>query len=143
MAFIEFDLDGEVLRYGTGQDAPTSNGGQMVLVPTLPSNIGAAYCLDGELRWYTNEQLERKRAHSKLNGTWSNRTMQWTLRDPVPGQWLAVRHERDQRLLACDWTQLPDVPLATKEAWAVYRQALRDITLQPDPFNIAWPVAPG
>ena len=58
-------------------------------------------------------------------------------------EWPLVRVERDRRLLASDWTQLPDVPLATKEAWAVYRQALRDITLQPDQFNIVWPVAPG
>lgn len=57
-------------------------------------------------------------------------------------EWVLVRAERDKRLLACDWTQLPDVPLATKEAWAVYRQALRDITNQPDPFNIIWPEPP-
>ena len=57
-------------------------------------------------------------------------------------EWPLVRAERDRRLLASDWTQLPDVPLATKEAWATYRQQLRDITLQPDPFNIVWPVPP-
>ena len=58
-------------------------------------------------------------------------------------EWILVRAERDRLLQASDWTQLPDVPLVTKEAWAVYRQALRDVTLQPDPFNITWPVAPG
>lgn len=57
-------------------------------------------------------------------------------------EWPLVRAERDRRLQASDWTQLPDVPIATKEAWAVYRQALRDITEQPDPFNIVWPVPP-
>jgi hypothetical protein len=30
----------------------------------------------------------------------------------------------------------------TKEVWAAYRQALRDVTLQPDPFNIVWPTPP-
>jgi hypothetical protein len=34
------------------------------------------------------------------------------------------------------------VPLATKEAWATYRQALRDITTQTDPFELNWPVTP-
>jgi hypothetical protein len=29
--------------------------------------------------------------------------------------------------------------LVDKTAWATYRQALRDITKQADPFNIAWP----
>ncbi|WP_173087145.1 tail fiber assembly protein [Fundidesulfovibrio magnetotacticus] len=39
-----------------------------------------------------------------------------------------VRRERDRKLAACDWTQLPDVPLApeTRAAWTAYRQALRD-----------------
>jgi hypothetical protein len=27
-------------------------------------------------------------------------------------------------------------------AWRSYRQALRDITDQPDPFNISWPEPP-
>jgi hypothetical protein len=57
--------------------------------------------------------------------------------------WADVRVERDKRLLESDWTQLPDVPLATKDAWATYRQALRDVTEQPDPFNIVWPTPPG
>ena len=53
-----------------------------------------------------------------------------------------IRVERDKRLSSSDWTQLPDVPLQTKELWAIYRQALRDITQQPDPFNITWPEPP-
>lgn len=54
-----------------------------------------------------------------------------------------VRAQRDRLLASTDWTQLPDVPLPTKEAWAAYRQALRDITRQPDLSNISWPVPPG
>jgi len=57
-------------------------------------------------------------------------------------EWPIVRTERNRLLQASDWTQLPDVPLTTKEAWAAYRQALRDVTLQPDPFNIVWPTPP-
>lgn len=56
--------------------------------------------------------------------------------------WSAVRERRDQKLLESDWTQLPDVPLETKNAWATYRQALRDVTQQTDPFNIVWPEKP-
>lgn len=62
----------------------------------------------------------------------------------TPGEVLgAIRYKRAALLSASDWTQLPDVPVATKEAWAIYRQALRDVTLQPDPFSVVWPVAPG
>ncbi len=54
-----------------------------------------------------------------------------------------IRFERDLLLQACDWTQLPDVPQAVKDVWAVYRQALRDITLQEGfPTNITWPTKP-
>mgnify|MGYP006274635421 CR=1 FL=1 len=56
-------------------------------------------------------------------------------------QWALVRIERNRRLQECDWTQLPDSP-ADKQAWAAYRQQLRDVTLQPDPFAITWPVKP-
>lgn len=52
---------------------------------------------------------------------------------------------RGQLLSASDWTQMPDSPFtkAKKEAWAVYRQALRDVTSQSGfPTSITWPVAP-
>lgn len=69
-------------------------------------------------------------------------TKQWVDPRTAETEWPVVRAERTRRLEASDWTQLPDVPIPTKEAWAVYRQALRDVTDQPDPFNIVWPTAP-
>lgn len=54
----------------------------------------------------------------------------------------AVRRERNEKLSACDWTQLAD-STADKAAWATYRQALRDITKQDGfPWNIVWPTEP-
>lgn len=55
--------------------------------------------------------------------------------------WAVIRAERNMLLADCDWTQLPDAS-ADAAAWAVYRQALRDITDQSDPFNIQWPIKP-
>jgi hypothetical protein len=53
-----------------------------------------------------------------------------------------VRADRNQRLSACDWTQLPDAPVDTA-AWADYRQALRDVTGQAGfPWAVVWPAAP-
>lgn len=65
--------------------------------------------------------------------------------EPLPDEavWPVIRRQRDALLVQSDWTQLPDVPLPTKEAWATYRQALRDVTQQPDPRNISWPTPPG
>lgn len=55
----------------------------------------------------------------------------------------AARFRRDDLLKQSDWTQLPDVPQTTKDAWASYRQALRDITAQSGfPATIEWPVVP-
>lgn len=72
--------------------------------------------------------------------------------DTILGEWVRdlaytaklVNNKRAKLLQQSDWTQLPDVPLATKEVWATYRQALRDITDQPGyPTEVVWPVAPG
>lgn len=56
--------------------------------------------------------------------------------------WAGIRARRNELLAACDWTQLPDVSSANRAAWAEYRQALRDVTAQPDPENVVWPVPP-
>ena len=58
----------------------------------------------------------------------------------------SIRLQRNGLLSQCDWTQLTDSPLTDteKSEWAVYRQALRDITTQPNfPENISWPTEPG
>ncbi|UZP67703.1 phage tail assembly chaperone [Desulfovibrio mangrovi] len=71
-------------------------------------------------------------AIAQADGTWGA--------DPA-----AVRAERDSLLAACDFTQLTDAPLSAeaKAAWAAYRQALRDITLQAGfPNNVEWPARP-
>lgn len=56
-----------------------------------------------------------------------------------------IRVQRDKRLLDCDWTQLSDTPASVnKEAWATYRQLLRDL---PNQLNLNldipnWPIPP-
>jgi hypothetical protein len=53
-----------------------------------------------------------------------------------------VRYRRNALLTQSDWTQLADAPVDNL-AWAVYRQSLRDITLQAGfPFTVDFPVAP-
>jgi len=54
-----------------------------------------------------------------------------------------VRMERNILLAQTDWTQLADVPQATKDLWVEYRQALRDIPQQEGfPHNVTWPEKP-
>jgi hypothetical protein len=60
----------------------------------------------------------------------------------VSAKWEEVKLIRTEMLLECDWTQLSDIPTETKELWQPYRQSLRDITSQSNPFNIVWPDKP-
>jgi hypothetical protein len=54
----------------------------------------------------------------------------------------AVRQQRGEKLKDSDWTQVADAPV-DKAAWAVYRQALRDVTQQSGfPWTIEWPTQP-
>ena len=51
----------------------------------------------------------------------------------------SVRQSRDDKLKDCDWTQITDAT-ADKATWAIYRQALRNITEQAGfPWTITWP----
>jgi hypothetical protein len=66
-----------------------------------------------------------------------------TLAPNVEWQWTQVRAQQKQKLYESDWTcSVTDYGVPDKELWIAYRQALRDITLQTDPFNIEWPVTP-
>lgn len=55
-----------------------------------------------------------------------------------------IRLIRNQLLNETDFTMLEDFPERGSKlnAWKKYRQDLRDITKQPDVFNVAWPVKP-
>lgn len=44
----------------------------------------------------------------------------------------SLKADRNKRLVASDWTQLPDVPQTTRDLWEPYRQALRDFPQQSD-----------
>lgn len=57
----------------------------------------------------------------------------------------AVKARRNDLLRLSDWTQLADVSLTGDQiaSWTVYRQALRDISLQVGyPESIVWPLPP-
>ena len=83
------------------------------------------------------------------------RIAEWNLADPQPTSeqlnvaWSAVNSSNEWGLVReilldnSDWTQLPDVPLSDekKAEWVSYRQALRDITTQPE-GSVSWPVEP-
>lgn len=55
----------------------------------------------------------------------------------------SVREERNRRIAESDWTQGKDIPDSVSSAWAVYRQALRDVPQQAGfPWEVTWPSQP-
>ena len=56
-----------------------------------------------------------------------------------------IRRTRSTLLSQCDWTMVSDAPLTDelKTEWKTYRQALRDITKQPNFPQVVWPTIPG
>lgn len=58
--------------------------------------------------------------------------------------WSSVRVRRDRLLASCDWvvSRALETGSPVPEPWLIYRQALRDITNQPDPIKLTWPKPP-
>ena len=56
----------------------------------------------------------------------------------------AMTMEQKKRLLDSDYTQLPDAPFTEEQkiAWAVYRQALRELNNLPEWPDVLWPIHP-
>lgn len=127
--------------------------GQITKVVTMPEDLCAAQCKDGQAwlsvtdvsdatHYIADGQAVAKGTPPSEFHTFDYTTKQWIDPRTAETQWAVVRAQRNKLLTACDWTQLPDVPGSTQSAWSSYRQELRDITQQIDPFAITWPVPP-
>jgi hypothetical protein len=77
------------------------------------------------------------------NTIWDWNTKQWV--QSSASAIIEINKTRKQLLEQSDWTQLPNGPLTVEQqqAWADYRQQLRDIPSQSGyPFNVVWPTPP-
>lgn len=98
---------------------PTTQPNEVAVLANTPTLLDGAWVVEWVVRSYTQEETDFRAVE--------------------------VRTERDNLLAQSDWTQVSDSPLSTaeKEAWAAYRQDLRDISDQPNfPYQITWPTAP-
>lgn len=82
-----------------------------------------------------------------VEGVW---TQVWTVTDTsteelailTASESIRIRQQRNRMLANSDWTQVADSPV-DKTAWAVYRQALRDVPDQSGfPWTVTWPEEP-
>ena len=121
--YFVYDQDGNITRTGT----------------TLPQ------CLLQQADSVDGETVRQGRADA-LTQRWNIKKGELEDKPIVPPTtqelWDGVKANRNMLLSNCDWTQMPDVAKTTQDLWKPYRQALRDITLQPDPSNITWPTPP-
>jgi len=120
-----------------GQRAKWDNG-QWVLEdipPQKPEQPYDSWTYDEE----TNEWVPPV-AKPDENAEWDEENLEW-----IPGDVVLARNARTQRdtlLSQSDWTQVPDAPV-DQQAWANYRQALRDVPQQAGfPTDINWPTKP-
>lgn len=140
MNYVFFDLATGQIKWLSSYDPTTE--------PIIPEGMGVILTpLSGKLdityRVENNELVElppKPFDYSQFN----YETKQWYDPRTTESQLEIVKFQRNVLLSETDWivTRAMDVGTAVPEDWRVYRQALRDITLQPDIFNIVWPVPP-
>jgi len=95
-----------------------------------------------DLKWI--ECDDSVKVNWTYNGsTFANNDLRTTA-EKTAAEWDLVRVNRTNLLKESDWTQGADSPLtdSKKTEWATYRQSLRNIPTQSDPYNITWPTKP-
>lgn len=129
--YIVYLDNGQILKTGVCNDSEFEIQG---------ANVIEGFA-DDSCQYIENGQVVDMPAKPDSEAYFDFDAKQWVLDTAAQEQ--SVKLQRSRLLAESDWTQLPDVPLATKTAWAQYRQDLRDITTQDGyPFAIMWPVKP-
>ncbi|KFJ11005.1 hypothetical protein DR66_2790 [Delftia acidovorans] len=117
--------------------------------------ISGTYQHDSELRFYRETHGNRLRVGlpkgyapneaPSRDHRWSVPKRCWVAPAlDLEQEWEKVRYTRARLLSACDWVTLraQETGEPVPAPWMAYRQALRDITDQPDPLAIVWPTPP-
>jgi hypothetical protein len=118
-----------------------------LLTEAVLNELGADIVLEGPQTQPTRYQIAFRDGVAQVDGKWFTKYSVSDLdADGIAAkdaeQAKSVRAERNRLIAECDWTQVEDSP-ADKAAWATYRQALRDITLQAGfPFDVTYPTKP-
>ena len=126
-----------------------TNGGPSwgTTTPEVLNSLGADVVLEGPQAQPTRYQVAFADGVEQINGAWYTKYSVADMDDEAKAakdaeQAKSVRDQRNTKLSESDWTQVADAPV-DKEAWATYRQALRDVSAQADfPWTIEWPTQP-
>lgn len=124
-----------------------NTGFPVILTADIINDFGGDVVLEGPQAQPTRYQVAFRDGVEQIEGQWFTKysvaDMEQDAIDALDAQQAAMqRSERTRRLEECDWTQLQDAPV-NRQAWANYRQALRDVTTQAGfPWDIEWPEKP-
>lgn len=149
--YILYDQMGEIIRSGTCSDSDflVQSHPNCTVIETLAYiSFNDGYVSNNEYVAYTSEQKALKERRPYYPAKWSNTIMSWedlrSQQEKLDQQWYIVKAQRDQLLQQSDWRVIKasDTGVPISQNWKDYRQALRDITTQSDPFNITWPTPP-
>ena len=94
-------------------------------------------------QYIDNKQLTNIPARPSIDHEFDYSSKSWVLNINLLKE--SIANKRNNLLYRSDWTQLPNGPLNQQQQgqWAIYRQALRDITTQSGyPANVIWPTEP-
>lgn len=131
--------EGELRSYLLAHGGPSFN----TITTEVLEAIGADVVLEGPQPTTTKYQGVARDGVEQINGQWFTKWSTFALDQAAvdEAQAKAVRDERTKKLADSDWTQVADAPV-DKQAWATYRQQLRDITKQSGfPWEVVWPQA--
>lgn len=127
--FIVYDLHGSIIRTGLCTDLD--------------------FLIQAEEGQFVMEGVADDLCHMILNGEIVDKPEAIVSDDEIKAEVIALlRLKRNNSLSKSDWTQFQDSPLSDskKAEWAIYRQALRDITeTYTDAISIddiIWPTKP-
>jgi hypothetical protein len=124
-----------------------NTGFPVQLTEAIINEFGGDVVFEGPQAQPTRYQVAFRDGVEQIGGKWYTKysvaDMEQEAKDALDAsQAASQRAFRNTLLSDCDWTQLPDAPVNT-QAWASYRQALRDVTSQTGfPWDIQWPEKP-
>ena len=138
---------GQVMFEGEFRASHSNTSFPPQLTAELLDSMGADVVFEGAQAQPTRYQVGFRDGVEQINGKWYTKysvaDMDQEAKDALDAQQAAlIRSQRTQKLAESDWTQVADAPV-DKAAWAVYRQALRDVTTQTGfPWEVTWPAQP-
>jgi hypothetical protein len=155
-AYNYHPMTGEYLGASVLRESPLEPG--VYLVPAHATTVEPPQTEAGYTRVWSEGDWSQVEDHRGKSGYVDGAETTIAELGPLPQGWSAtpppptaeqlaatIRAERNAKIAACDWTQMPDGPLSTqaKAAWAAYRQALRDVPEQAGfPQAVDWPKEP-